>query len=97
MFELGEKVECIDDNFYRDEKRMDIIISSFSQLPKKGEEYTVRGFRPTKHGVGILLEEIVNDPIQFADIMAEPGFALKRFRKKTEVKDKVEEYAEEKN
>ena len=95
MFELGEKVECIDDNFYYDDEvKMRVVITKFSQLPKKGEEYTVRGFRPTKHGVGILLEEIHNDPIETKQGMKEPGFALRRFRKKTEVEDKVQEYEE---
>ena len=97
MFELGDNVTCVNDDFGGDERRIDMIIKSFSQLPKKGEEYTVRGFRPTKHGVGILLEEIHNEPIVFKDTTAEPGFALRRFKKSAKISIEIKEVEHETN
>lgn len=92
MFDIGDKVICVDDNFYSNEDRINVIINLFKQLPKKGQEYTVREFRPTKFGIGVLLEEISNPPIKLDGTLKEPGFALRRFKNISEIQDKVKEY-----
>lgn len=77
MFHLGQKVVCIKDfvGEYYD-----------GALPKGGQIYTIRGFQHIKDLVGLLLEEIVSEPIDWAIIgcpelgVTEPGWDHRGFR-----------------
>ena len=67
-------VLCINDSF-------DLSLNRFILFkPQKGQIYTIREVVETSNGVGVLLEEIVNKPIQFRDCIKEPCFSLTRFR-----------------
>lgn len=81
MIKIGDKVECVDDDFYSDDSKIDRIIDLFEILPKKGDEYIVRELRSQDGVSGVLLEEIVNSPKRFPQGLIEPGFNVNRFRK----------------
>lgn len=88
MFEIGEKILCID---------AAMKPHTIQELTKDGNQYTVRGFTNNNGIVDeIWLEEIRNNPLFFKLINRpqEPEFALWRFEKlkpeeiQTEVKEK---------
>lgn len=86
MFEIGDKVICIDD--MKRPEAVTAINKLFVSWVKKGEEYTIRAIDDNEGIVtGILLEEIVN-PMVYIELLSqvkEPMFASWRFRKlKTE-------------
>jgi len=91
MFEIGEKILCVDDSLQPhtiEELRQDV-----PNFVKKGQQYTVRGFSDSDFVVGVLLEEIRN-PLKYFRLVGgvrEPSFALWRFEK-----IKTEEILEEK-
>jgi hypothetical protein len=74
---IGDIVLCINDSF------IPLVIRLIPNKPKKGKIYTVREI--VTHGsnnkVGILLEEISNEPILLPSIdgLFEPSFDINRF------------------
>ena len=68
MFEVGQKIVCVDDS--------NQWIIGYTGVVK-GNIYTIRAFTPTGY---ILLEEVVNPPIQLRDGIRESGFKHSRFR-----------------
>lgn len=89
MFDLKEKVVCIDDSF------VDGIHDYYNALPQKGKIYTVRDIIPAwgfdlQETPAVLLEELVNKPNKHG---IEPAFQIHRFRELDS--DEVAEYAEE--
>jgi hypothetical protein len=90
-FQRGEKVVCIDDS-----PSTATTMSKFETWPKEGEVYRVRDQRPSGAEGGVLLEELRNPPVYFAQVMGklEPAFNPARFRRMEE--QKSEEEAEEK-
>lgn len=96
MFEIGEKVRCIDDSI---KLGMEAFTKEvFYNFVKKNKEYTVRGFLDNAGIVtGVLLEEIHNFPV-YQPLLGhdqEPAFRLDRFVKTKSAKK--EEYLEESN
>lgn len=95
MFEIGERVVCIDDSMQPhtvEELKIDM-----PNWVKKGEKYIIRGFT-SNNGIvdGVWLEEIKNDYkfFKLIDRFQEPAFALWRFRKlePAEIQLEVQEY-----
>ena len=85
MFEPGQQVVCIDDNFVPE------IRDYFNALPVKGTTYTVRDLVPGQHWdmqeePAIYLVELVNAPNQHG---IEPGFQSRRFAEPEEVTEHV--------
>lgn len=76
MFKYGQKVICVIFNGNGPARECCKII------PIKGEIYTVRELRTTKFNgaIGLLLEEIVNPPYDYAQGFAEPSFDPRCFR-----------------
>lgn len=97
MFEVGEKVICIDSSIQPhmvEELRQDM-----PNWISKGTVYTVRGFTSNDGIVdGMWLEEVVNVPKFFRLInrVQEPAFALWRFSKSEshEVEHSIEQVEE---
>lgn len=87
---VGSLVECINGSF---EPR---VIELIPNRPKQGKIYTIRGIKqyPNK-SVGVLLEEIINEPLMMPDMegLFEPTFNIERFRELPEVN--IEELIEE--
>lgn len=82
MFEVGQRVVCVDDKFQPIDKEI------FPDLPKEGQIYRVRDVVPgLQHDMtqtcSILLREIVSSPNRHG---FEPGFAPWRFRELDEIK-----------
>jgi hypothetical protein len=102
MFDIGEKVVCVDDNIHPE------IAFMFTALPVKGEIYTVRDCEPGRAkwvtgqkgwdavDMKILLQELQNpiDPSTTKGIPSELGFAARRFRPLDEVQQHQEEEEE---
>ena len=87
---VGSIVECINDIW---EPR---TLKSVPNRPFKGNAYVIRDIIEYKHGVGVHLEEIRNPDIVFpSGMIAEPSFAIDRFREMTEIDDLVAELVEE--
>jgi hypothetical protein len=85
MFDLKEKVICIDDRFPKG------INDIFNALPKKGKIYTVRDIVPAQDWklqgtCAVMLDELVNMPNQHG---IEPGFQCYRFREPTKEEMKI--------
>jgi len=92
MFEIGDKVICINDK--RPEGENPNIVPNW---PKEGKTYTIRGFHDNDDiVVGVLLEEIHNWPVPIPLInrWQEPAFATWRFEKSQEDAIEVEEESE---
>lgn len=87
---VGSLVECINGSF---EPR---VIELIPNRPKQGKIYTIRGIKqyPNK-SVGVLLEEIINEPLMMPDMegLFEPTFNIERFRELPEAN--IEELIEE--
>lgn len=96
MFEINEKIICVDDTIKPE--LLFSIIRDFKIWIKKGIEYTIRDVLYNDNIVtGILLQEVHNPPIMIPLLnrMQEPAFATWRFRKKT-YQELEEEKVEEK-
>lgn len=96
MFNIGDKVICINDSI--DFDKTDEIRKDIPNWIKKDEEYTVREILDNDGIVtGVLLDEVKNFPKYFhlLDRIQEPGFATWRFRKLQHAKRTVHEYNEE--
>ena len=96
MFEIGEKVICINNSMQP--HTIEELKKDMPNWLKKDEKYTIRGFT-SNNGIvdGIWLEEIKNDYkfFRLIDKFQEPAFALWRFRKlePAEIQMEVVEYA----
>ena len=92
MFEIGQKVVCI--NSLKQPHTVEELNKDVPNWIVKGKKYTIRGIQDWDFVVGLLLEEVVNNPIYFKVVnkTAEPAFASWRFRKleKNEVLEEVE-------
>lgn len=73
-FKKGQKVVCIF-QFSNNPKPIDKIT-----LPEKDKIYTVREVIRRENRVGILLEEIVNKPLNHKHGFGEQGFVVEGFR-----------------
>ena len=96
MFEIGDKIKCIDDSIKLGMESFTKEV--FYNFVKKDKEYTVRGFFDNDNIVtGVVLEEIFNFEVYQPLIgkMQEPAFSLTRFVK-TQSATK-EEYFQESN
>lgn len=79
MFKVGDSVVCVDDSPPHEQHGAAYCLVR----PKKGEIYTIRGIHTEPHieGYGVLLEELVNPSIIWANgIEQEWPFASTRFR-----------------
>lgn len=89
MFQIGQKVVCIDD-------RMNPETVDYTPCrPRKGEVYTVRGFLTQVHieGYGLYLEELLNPSIIWSDQdEKEWPFKPDRFRPLAEPKVEAEQF-----
>ena len=96
MFEIGEKVICIDSSMQP--HTIEELKKDMPNWVKKDEKYTIRGFT-SNNGIvdGVWVEEIKNDYkfFRLIDKFQEPAFALWRFRKlePAEIQMEVVEYA----
>ena len=79
-FKVGDKVICINDAY-----SVRIPQCMFMEFPKKGREYTIRGF--CEEGISMHLEEIRNEPVPKR---GEIWFYNWRFRKTKNQKTKNE-------
>lgn len=81
-------VICIDDDF----SMHPTIHLDYQELPVKNKIYNIREVRPPYAGSGVLLEEIKNKPVYFAQFNAyiEPAFAQRRFIPIVEIEHKLE-------
>ena len=74
-------VECIDDNFGKNDEQIDHTITNFKELPMKGKEYEVRAYvnieTQRRKTVGLTLVGVDND-IYGNGI--ECNFSIERFR-----------------
>ena len=88
---VGSLVECVNGSF--EPKQIELI----PNRPKQGKIYTIRTIQnyPKKNSVGLLLEEIVNEPLMMPNLdgLFEPTFNIERFRELPEVN--IEELIEE--
>jgi len=80
MFDIGQKVVCVDDSFPSG------INDFYNSLPEKNKVYTVRDVVPAwgfdlQETCGILLQECVNKPNSGG---IEPAFQPHRFREMDE-------------
>lgn len=89
--QVGSLVECVNGSF--DAKLIELI----PHRPKKGKIYTIRTIQnyPKKNSVGLLLEEIINEPLMMPNMdgLFEPTFNIERFRELPEMN--IEELIEE--
>lgn len=76
MFDVGQKVVCIDDQFDAS-LRVDSEMGIFNTYPKKDLTYTVRGW--DKNHTGIYLEEIRNFPALYSNGFGERSFRPDKF------------------
>jgi hypothetical protein len=88
---IGSLVECINGSF--EPKQIELI----PNRPKQGKIYTIRVIKnyPEKDSVGVLLEEIINEPLILPNMdgLFEPTFNIERFRELPEMN--IEELIEE--
>ena len=75
---INSLVECVNGSFGAE------AINLISCRPKPGKIYTIRGIKsyPKVNKTGVLLEEIVNEPILLSNLdgLFEPTFDIERFR-----------------
>ena len=81
MLEVGDKVICV--NSAKQAHTVEELNKDMPNWVKKGEKYTIRAIYDWDFVVGVLLEEVRNNPIYFSlvDKNAEPCFATWRFEK----------------
>lgn len=88
---VGSIVECVNGSF--DPKAIELI----PNRPKQGKIYTIRTIKnySNKDSVGVLLEEIINDPLILPNLdgLFEPTFNIERFRELPEMN--IDELIEE--
>lgn len=99
MFDIGEKVVCVDDRFHPE------ISFLYTALPVKGKTYTVRDCEPGRAkwvsaqkgwdsvDMKVLLVELTNplDPSTLKGCPSELGFAARRFAPLESLHDQEEE------
>jgi len=89
----SSRLVCVDDSIKFDQ--IVFVSEVYQQWVKKGEEYTVRQVLENDGIVtGVLLNEVVNEPIwqKLLGRYQEPAFRLNRF---AEIDEEVVEYSEE--
>jgi hypothetical protein len=87
---MKSRLLCIDDSIKADQ--IEFVCMVYPQWVKKGEEYTVRQVLENDGIVtGVLLEELLNDPIyqKLLGREQEPAFRLNRFVEITACKNSV--------
>lgn len=86
MFNVGQKVVCVNDDYSRSRVQAHTPASSYSQLPKKGVVYVIRGMFLTyiTKSPALLLIGVVNPrhPVSGNEL----GFDVSRFRSLEEMK-----------
>lgn len=93
MFNIGDKIVCINDNF-------DIQFKTNHNYPHEENVYTVRDYFPSfaKNTHAVLLKEIINPMIEHPSGQGkfEPSFDAKRFVKADDIyqETKVKELEE---
>ena len=89
MFKVGQKVVCV--------KPPDVGgWWGWEEHPVIGETYTVRGCFIGSNGMpAILLEEIVNEPAEYASGFREFGFRANRFRPIDPLQEKLDQLEKE--
>jgi len=86
---VGALVECINDTWKQK------TIETVPNRPIKGKYYTIRTVDKFPHGIGVTLEEVVNNrTVQYKGQLLEPSFDAERFRELTDLPD-IEELLEE--
>ncbi len=76
MFEQNARVLCVNGNFANH------VLKSGLHVPITGRIYTVRGVVENEEGVGLLLAEIFNRPVNLIgskNFGKEPTFRVERF------------------
>jgi len=91
---IGTKVICIDDSYV--EGTAEELKKDCPNWVKKGQTYTIRAIQDWDFVVGLLLEEIKNEPKYFKVVnkFAEPSFASWRFRELKENEVEVKQLEE---
>lgn len=92
MFDIGQKVICVNDKFESS------ILHSYVAFPVNGRTYTIRDLVPAfdydlKETCAVLLEELVN-PLNPKGV--ENGFSSDRFRTLEDIKEYRKETIKEK-
>lgn len=92
MFEIGDKVVCIDDSIAME--HLASVFKSFQCWPVQDQEYTIRDIFYNDDIVsGVVLQEMFNKPV-FIPLLKreqEPAYAIWRFRKLEKAPIQVEE------
>lgn len=83
MFDIGQRVVCVDDKFPIG------IHDIYNALPKAGRVYRVRDIVPAQDfklqgTCAVLIEELINKPNRHG---IEPGFQTYRFREMTPLEE----------
>lgn len=91
MFNPGQKVICIDDDF-TPSIRVDSEMGIFNMYPKKDVEYVVRDY--DKNNTGLYLEEIKNFPALYSTGFGERSFRQDRFIAAEDIDMTNEEFLE---
>jgi len=82
---VGALVECINDTWKQE------TIKVVPNRPVKGKYYTIRTVEKYSHGVGVTLEEIVNEmTATYNGQPTEPTFDAERFRELEDLPDIAE-------
>ncbi len=96
MFEVGQRVICVDDSMQP--HTVEELKKDVPSWVKKDKKYTIRDIVDHDFVVGVRLEEVTNPPAFFKIInkVIEPAFASWRFRalQEDEVEVEVEEFEE---
>ena len=84
MFDVGQKVVCVDDKFPQ------FVVVRYPELPKKDKVYVVRDIVPAQNGKGsgTIAVLLVGIRPHINDVGTENGFAHTRFVPLDEFKDK---------
>ena len=69
---VGCKVVCVDDKFSP--------VLPGEVYPVRGHQYRIRAINCDNQGIGVLLEEIVNEPQWYSNGFCECDFYVRRFR-----------------
>lgn len=95
MFEVGDKVVCIDADF-SDARRIDLVVGHLNTYPVEQGIYTIRELtNEVGVGSGILVEEIVNPKYQYSRHgIQEAAFKATRFIKLSDLTEMEEALAE---
>ena len=86
---VGTLVECVNGSFEPRQRKY------LPNRPSTGGHYFIRAIIEYSHGVGVLLEELHNPPIDSEEYgVVEPSFNIERFREIEGLDDAVDELME---